>query len=340
MPWRLWKETSFSLRQKGEAVLKFVDIKTGGLCNNHCIHCVVSDRFKIGNRTASSYKKSVSEAVRYGATHISVTGGEPTLHAGIVDILAHAKKKGLVVTLQTNGRRLADSRFVKDLDGLVDQYVIALHGSTAQIHDAITRRRGSFAETMEGIKNCSACGADVVAKVVMGSYNCGDLVNLGGLIFDLAINAAVFAFPHGVGDAKKNYSTLIVRYTDVWPRLRECIDLLEKNRICASIETFPFCIAIGYEHAVLDYILRQGATEVEFIGQKRKDWTGLRVEQKTKFDKCNQCCFNRLCEGVWREYFDKFGSDEFTPRKDATYYEEFIQDLATVLGDDIINDMA
>jgi sulfatase maturation enzyme AslB (radical SAM superfamily) len=314
--------------------LKFVDIKTGGMCNNRCIHCVVSERYKIGNRSAQSYKKSVCAAVRNGATHISVTGGEPTIHEDIVDILSHAKAKGLAVTLQTNGRRLADRHFAQALQGLIDQYVIALHGSGPAVHDAITRRRGSFLQTVAGVRNISQSGASIIAKVVLGSFNANDLMKLAKLILKLRMDAAIFTFPHGVGDAKKNYKRLIVPYSTLWPLLHPAIDFLEERDLSAGIETFPFCVVHGYEHKVLECFLPQGESEVQFLNQPRKNWTALRLKQKNKFEQCSICCFSPICEGVWTEYAEMFGSDEFIPRRDVKYYKEFIQDFATLFGDE------
>jgi MoaA/NifB/PqqE/SkfB family radical SAM enzyme len=314
--------------------LKFVDIKTGGLCNNRCVHCVVSERHKIGNRGALSYKRGVSAAVRNGATHISVTGGEPTIHKGIVDILSHAKAEGLTVTLQTNGRRLADRSFTQALYGLVDQYVIALHGSCPAVHDAITRRHGSFLQTVAGVRNASRGEASMIAKVVLSSYNANDLKALAKLIFELRMDAAIFAFPHGVGDAKKNYQRLIIPYSTLWPFLRSSIDFLEKKDVRVGIETFPFCIVHGYEHKVLECFLHQGESEVQFLNQPRKNWTALRLKQKKKFKHCLDCCFNPICEGVWIEYAEMFGSREFIPRRDREYYEEFIHDLAILSEDE------
>ena len=181
--------------------MKFVDIKTGGLCNNRCVHCVVARQDRIGTRGTQSYKRSISAAVRNGATSISVTGGEPTLHEGIVAILSHAKAKGLSVTLQTNGRYLEKKEFARELEDLVDQYVIALHGSTPMVHDAITRRKGSFRQTVAGVKNISNGRARVVAKVVLTALNLTDLMKLADLILELQMDVAVFTFVHGVGEA-------------------------------------------------------------------------------------------------------------------------------------------
>jgi MoaA/NifB/PqqE/SkfB family radical SAM enzyme len=311
--------------------VKFVDIKTGGLCNNRCIHCVVSRRYETGNRSIQSYKNSVTAAARNGATHISVTGGEPTIHEEIVGILSHAKAKRLHVTLQTNGRRLSDRDFAQALHGLVDDYVVALHGSRPGVHDAITRRQGSFVQTVAGVKNAGHSGARLIAKVVVSSFNAHDLGGLARLILELRMDAAIFTFPHGVGNAKKNYEKLIVPYSTLWPLLRPCIDYLKANKVPVAVETFPFCVVPGYEHHIAECTMHQGESEVQFPNQRRRNWTTLRLKQKSKFEQCSCCCFQDICEGVWTEYSEMFGSQEFIPRQDAKYYAEFVRDLAAAL---------
>jgi sulfatase maturation enzyme AslB (radical SAM superfamily) len=295
---------------------------------------VVSERYKSGNRSIQAYNRSVAAAVRNGATHISITGGEPTIHEQIVDILSHAKAKELTVTLQTNGRRLSDRDFARGFQGLVDQYVIALHGSQPSVHDVITRREGSFLQTVAGVKNVSQTGASVVAKVVLSAFNVNDLVKLAELILELQMDAAIFAFPHGVGDALKNYNKIIVPYSRLWPLLRPAVDILGGNDIGVGIETFPFCVVYGYERLVLECFLSKGEAEVQFPNERRKNWTVLRLKQKRKFEQCSTCCFNPICEGIWTEYAEMFGGGEFSPRTDVRYYKEFVKELSTTLNDE------
>ncbi len=306
--------------------MKNADIKIGDRCNNDCFHCVIPKRARsVGGE---EYMLAITAAARRGCTSITVTGGEPTIHGQINDILAHAKRQSLAVTLQTNARRLGDSAFAKSLHTLVDTFVIALHGSNPGVHDSITRRRGSFRQTVAGVRNVSGSGAEVVAKVVLSSRNANDLLALAGLIADLSMDVAFFSFPHGLAEAKRNYEELVVRYSILWPLLRPAIDVLTENGVEVYLETIPFCIVNGYEEHVAELLFWVGDSEVQFPYREPRDWDALRLQQKRKFEQCKGCCFDPICEGVWSEYAVELGGDEFMPRHDVESFRRLSSRLA------------
>ena len=78
------------------------------------------------------------------------SGGEPLLYAGLVDLLTHIKRRGLMAGLVTNGSFLA-----KHAEGLVrsgvDHVTISLDGPEA-VHDAIRAVPGTFKRVTEGIR--------------------------------------------------------------------------------------------------------------------------------------------------------------------------------------------
>jgi hypothetical protein len=45
-----------------------------------------------------------------------------------------------------------------------------------------------------------------------------------------------------------------------------------------------------------------------------RDFDKIRRSQgKVKFPQCRRCRFDKVCEGPWKEYPERFGSDEFVP---------------------------
>ena len=136
------------------------DIKLGYSCNNECVHCVISDfRDKILREgmpediSAEDYRKELLDS-RKRADRVVFTGGEPTVRKELLDLVAFARDIGFSITMQTNGRRLSDSRYASALCSIAPiDFCIALHGHNAEIHDAITQREGSFYETVQGIRN-------------------------------------------------------------------------------------------------------------------------------------------------------------------------------------------
>jgi hypothetical protein len=57
----------------------------------------------------------------------------------------------------------------------------------------------------------------------------------------------------------------------------------------------------------LIYYLYPKGIELKLLNFKYK------LEEKMK--NCNMCKFEKRCEGMWKEYIDYFGEDEFIPIK-------------------------
>jgi MoaA/NifB/PqqE/SkfB family radical SAM enzyme len=301
--------------------VKNADIKTGGGCNNRCAHCVLPTWGE--DESAEAYMGAISAAVQTGHNGITITGGEPTIHPAILDIVAHAKSLGVHVTLQTNGRRLCDEGFAAEIARHVDTFAIALHGPNPAVHDAITGRPGSFEQTVAGVRHIAAAGKLIAAKLVLTSLNAGHILATTRLMVDLGFDIFVFSYVHGVGNARRNYDRLAVRYTDLWPQVKASVDHLTPRYLPANLETFPFCIVRGYEALVAEINFLAGEFNVKFVGHELQSWTSARLKQKTKFEACSKCSFDPLCEGVWTEYADKFGSAEICPRDDHQFFARF-----------------
>lgn len=123
-------------------------------CNNDCAHCYNEDS-RCGNELSTDeWKKVLDHLWEIGIPHIVFTGGEPTLRSDLPELIAHAEKNGQITGINTNGRRLLDTRFVESLlDAGLDHVQITLESHDATIHDRLVRARGAWRQTVAGIRN-------------------------------------------------------------------------------------------------------------------------------------------------------------------------------------------
>lgn len=63
----------------------------------------------------NEWKRILDKSWQAGIPHILFTGGEPTLRPDLAELIRHAEANGQVTGLLTNGRRLRDSGYLKDL---------------------------------------------------------------------------------------------------------------------------------------------------------------------------------------------------------------------------------
>jgi radical SAM protein with 4Fe4S-binding SPASM domain len=86
---------------------------------------------------------------------INVTGGEPFLYPGLMELGRYAKKKGLVLFVTTNGVRLRECAEQIVADGW-DVVLTSLDGPEA-VHDACRNVRGAFKTAFDGLLALQEC---------------------------------------------------------------------------------------------------------------------------------------------------------------------------------------
>ena len=189
------------------------DLKVGYSCNNKCKHCVIDDsKDKLVEQrenidlTTEECMEQIDAALKKGIDNIVLTGGEVTIRKDFPELIKKCTDNDLAITIQTNGRNLADERIInaiKDIKKI--RFVVALHGKEAEVHDNITQVSGSFEQACKGVK--AMCNLDklVILKVVISNINIPDLSGIVVLAASLGVKYICFAFPHGQGAARKNF---------------------------------------------------------------------------------------------------------------------------------------
>jgi MoaA/NifB/PqqE/SkfB family radical SAM enzyme len=158
-------------------------IVVGYACNNACSFCSQGALRRTRPAVESGDVVRALEAVAPGET-VAFVGGEPTLFPELPQWIraATARSAGRVI-LQTNGRRLAYRAFAHELAeaSSVLRLDVSLHGSNAAMHDWHTGTPGSFAQTVQGLRNARAerIAAGVTTVVTRSNYrHLGDIVRV------------------------------------------------------------------------------------------------------------------------------------------------------------------
>jgi len=119
-------------------------------CNGRCAYCRIPTRSPEDLSTADTLRL-IDEMKAAGTVRLGIWGGEPLLRDDIGNIVSHAARKGMYVTLDTNGLLWKDRcGDLKDLDHLM----ISIDGDRAG-HEA-NRGAGTFDRTMEALEMASS----------------------------------------------------------------------------------------------------------------------------------------------------------------------------------------
>jgi radical SAM protein with 4Fe4S-binding SPASM domain len=171
-------------------------------CNLNCAHCYINrppgDReAQRGELTTSQWQDLLDEMARAGVLGLVLTGGEPLLRHDFRQIYAHAKKRGMIVNLFTNGTLinpgLAD--FLRDFTPA--RVEITVYGRTPETYEAVTRAPGSYERCLRGIDLLLARGIPLVLKTMVMTINAHELWDLKAWAeglgarfrYDMALNA-------------------------------------------------------------------------------------------------------------------------------------------------------
>ena len=182
---------------------------------------------------------------------VQISGGEPTLHPQIVEILAAARKRNIRhVMLNTNGLRLArDPGFARLIAPYVSSIYLQFDGLTSEVYEQI-RGRDLLATKYQALENITQAGMFVVlVPTIMQGINdhqLGDLLRFGmdhPAIWALNCQAATYA-----GRFLGNHDPL--RRTTVTDILDKLVDqgegLLMKSDFLPIPCPHPTCAACTY----------------------------------------------------------------------------------------------
>jgi sulfatase maturation enzyme AslB (radical SAM superfamily) len=119
-------------------------------CNLDCKHCFINAKHTRENEyTVHEVSTILSDMKTLKALNVTFSGGEPTLHEDLIPILRDANRKGLNVSLVSNGTLITEE-LADNLSELVNCVLISIDGPE-NCHDAFRGQKGAFKKTMRGI---------------------------------------------------------------------------------------------------------------------------------------------------------------------------------------------
>jgi radical SAM protein with 4Fe4S-binding SPASM domain len=120
---------------------------------------------------AEKFISIIDEITDAGCLFLLLTGGDPLLRKDFSSIYRQSKKKGLLVTVFTNGSLITDAVTGLFADLPPQAVEISLYGSTPSTFEKITRTPGSFSSCIRGIERLLEKNIRVRLKTVLMSLN-------------------------------------------------------------------------------------------------------------------------------------------------------------------------
>lgn len=138
-------------------------------CNERCEHCYLEHDDR-GEMTTAEIRDLLDQLADAGVFFLTLSGGEPLVRKDCFEIIKYARELQFNVKLKTNAILIREREAARLKALGVEQVQISVYSHRAEVHDAITKVRGSLERTLSGVRALRAQGLKVsVANVLMRS---------------------------------------------------------------------------------------------------------------------------------------------------------------------------
>jgi MoaA/NifB/PqqE/SkfB family radical SAM enzyme len=172
-------------------------------CQLNCQHCLRDPDSRPRDIDVKVVGKVLDEAkAAFGATKMSMTGGEPTLHPRFVELVDVAVACGFQWQMVSNGRRFVD--LLGELQSAparvasIRTIFFSLDGADRATHDHV-RGAGSFDDVMDATAACVAADVPFTLQMVVHRKNVHQLDAMALLAARLGASQASFAMLQPTG---------------------------------------------------------------------------------------------------------------------------------------------
>lgn len=263
------------------------------------------------DRSIHAHTLSLDEAkARYaamkaaGVTRVNLQGGEPTIHPGLLELIAYGVALGLEEQIVvTNGRKLADPTFAARLSRSgVSTIALSLFGHTAALHDESLGVDGAFDDLVRGVGNLAALppgGAHLTGQLTLHARNFEALPQM--LAFWHAQGLRYFAVRllRDVANTREQHERWFFDLARLRPKLEQAIDLA--GRLDETRLVFPeiFYCLLGPDRigdVLGDLAAARRIAEVPSVVGKLAQRPELRrLPRAEGGDACTRCDLRGVC---------------------------------------------
>jgi radical SAM protein with 4Fe4S-binding SPASM domain len=166
-------------------------------CNHHCLHC-----YNVW-RSPSGYPREVMSTElacqvferlvqQNDVRQVTLTGGEPLLHAELPLLVDRLRALGLQLNLITNGSLLEPEVLARLCPKKIDIFELPLLSVDRAIHDELSGSSGAFDRTTAAIAELKANGQRVVAVFVATRVNLPQFKRTMELAFAIGCDGLMF----------------------------------------------------------------------------------------------------------------------------------------------------
>jgi len=292
-------------------------------CNNNCVFC---SNPKINKELSlEEIREIVQQYKKDKIDEVFLTGGEPTTHPLLFEIVKIVAEKDIIVRLITNGINL-DEKFIKKIENsAINSINLSFHAHIEEVSEKLFGNKDVIAKQKNALKLLNDSKVPFYINTTINSINYKLLPELMKFINNNynRVNHVVFNFlDPGTSDgiiknnANKN-NWIVAKYSLMEAYLYESLKFLKEKSITFRVERIPLCYLQEFEEYSTETrknVKKQSYT-CAFIraGGKSEIRKTIGNDVRTKEPVCQKCSYNQICAGIQKEYIDIYGAQELYP---------------------------
>ena len=297
-------------------------------CSEKCIHCYnegatrndeeKSTRGEREELTLDEYKQLIDELYEQGLIKVCLTGGDPFSKSIAWEIIDYLHKKEIAFDVFTNGQSI-----LKDVKRLADYYPrlvgVSIYSGIPEVHDYITRVKGSWERSMEVVRQLSSLAVPLNLKCcvmrpnVKSYFMVADIAKKYGALPQFEINLT----------NSIDGDTCVSKYLRMTPEQLEIVlrdnnipmyvgeeapnyggqkkDMTQspcgagENTLCITPEgnVIPCCAF----HNIFGNVREKSMLDILQSSEEIKYWLGLTLNDYEECGKYDYCVYCNLCPG-------------------------------------------
>ncbi|MBI3023699.1 MAG: TIGR04053 family radical SAM/SPASM domain-containing protein [Thaumarchaeota archaeon] len=178
--------------------------ETTRACPLYCIHCRASavSQPLLGELTTEEGFRLIDDVTSFGRPYPTIifTGGDPLKRDDLFELMLYASRLGVGFAVSPAVSELLTKDALKRMRNFGASSVsISLDGATAESHDAIRRKDGTYDRTIDAVKEAVELGLNVQVNTVIMRKNFFDLPRIFHLIKSLGVKTWELFFLVKVG---------------------------------------------------------------------------------------------------------------------------------------------
>ena len=316
-------------------------------CDFRCVHCYISYKNRGNDRqelSTDQWKSVIDEIAERGCLFLLMTGGDPFVRPDFCEIYQHARSRGLIVTIFTNGYFLPDE-IVQTLQEYPPRLVeITLYGATDKTYKKITGKKDGFEKCLATVNKLHSHGINVGLKTVLMTLNYDEFHEIEEIAASLDMNFRYdpAIFPRFNGDraplslrvAPEKVAALDFEDKDrarAWKKLHDRYKefvMAEKLYNCGSGQTTFHVTAEGWlQPCIMAADIHSDLRLKSFSKGWFEDLPVIRDKTPSEKNICWNCTRNTLCN-----YCPPFSAIE---KGDENSYSEYLCSLSRLRLEEI-----